>query len=94
MTPTEITALARQYSEQNPPQCTDYKLRRNGIDLNAKMVFEPFLRWICEKYCVVEKEKVIDKYNAIVFLNEIGYQDRLDLLESLFGKELFNQAEQ
>lgn len=56
MTNSKINALAREYSELNAPDVEDEALRENGIWLNSKKVFEPFLAWVSERYFLVEKK--------------------------------------
>ncbi len=36
-----------------------------------------------------QREAIKAKYEAIIYLNQIGYQDKLDLLEWLFSKDFF-----
>lgn len=89
MKPEEIDKLARAYAMES---ASGYALDSN-VDFMIKCV-TAFLQWLSDTHCVVEKEKVKSKYKYISFLRQIGYQDRLDLLESLFDKETFNEAEQ
>ena len=99
MTDQEIKDLARKYAEENPPQTEDEVLKQNGIGLNAKMVFEPFLRWLTKTHCIVSREKVISEIKAAQKeLNEpskpmlkftLGYV--CGLLHNLFGSNLFEE---
>lgn len=89
----EIERLAKEYAELNPPSTQDEKLKENGINLNAKMVFESFLQWLVKTHCIVPKEKVIEKYSVC----KMGYNEceavdlgyAMGILEELFGTELF-----
>lgn len=105
MTDQELQQLAREYAEQNPPQTEDEVLKQNGIELNAKMVFEPFLRWLTKTHCIVSRDVAIaeysdakakrDLYMSATCTNAIERRaidhsnGRMYELNTLFGKSTF-----
>ena len=95
MTPEQIKALAREYAESHAPAIKNDKLRADAITLNAEGVFEPFLRGLNSRYCIVEREKVMEKYKREMPFYEESDDSQIvvDTLESIFGEEMFNQNE-
>lgn len=99
MTDQEIEQIAREYSEQNPPQTEDEKLKEFGMFLNATEVFEPFLYWLTKTHCIVNKEKVQKHHKDYAFLarKHPKASERhlaeviLEELRDLFGTELFEE---
>lgn len=63
--------------------------------------YEVLLRWLNEKYCIVEREEIFRLYNNAKMLewdssrdfNIIG-QAAKKVLEELFGTSMFNQDEE
>lgn len=82
MTEEQIKVIAQEYAT------SDGKTNEIVAD-----ICEAFLYCLKDRCCIVEKEKVMEKYNAIKFLNQVGSQDRLDLLEDLFDSSMFHQKE-
>lgn len=82
MTDTEITFLARVYAEKDG----------NFVQIDQDDA-EDFLRWLCDRYCLVEKKEVlnlIETHRAESKGLDNGgrewffYKGRLDLLKNLF----------
>ncbi|MCM1219650.1 MAG: hypothetical protein NC548_34655 [Lachnospiraceae bacterium] len=82
MTEEQIKAIAEEYATSDGVT--------NEI---VSDICQAFLYRLKDCYCIVEKEKVMEKYNAIKFLNQVGCQDRLDLMEDLFGTSMFKPKE-
>ncbi len=104
MTDKQITALAREYAEEafkTGPHNNDIKsLRKFAIKLTTEGM-EKHLRWLCERYCLVKKERVIAELKAVdlsikaalTFTLKVGEVDmaKKELLHALFpdlGKEV------
>lgn len=100
MTDTEITALAREYAEEctNPSgfsKATYEEMVEERVE-NASYV----LRWLCDRYCLVEKSKVEEEYHEAnicrTHVERYGAQwgaltAKMAILERLFpdlGKEV------
>lgn len=102
MTEDQIKAIAEEYARLNPPSTNDEKLRQDGICLNAKMVFEPFLRFLNDRYCIAEREKVVKSYDAYVYLSKEHpipserEKSRIVVkaIADLFGTSMSNQNEE
>ncbi len=86
MTEKEIETLAREYVADVYDGDTDFQPEA-----------ECMLKWLSERYEIVEKEKIREEYAEIETKlhredNPIGFYDRynaqLDLLESLFPQTL------
>lgn len=69
MTDEQITALAREYAEEmvKSPEFEKLSdgLKKNMLELNTDYVAEIF-RWLCERYCLVEKEVVNNTYQKAI----------------------------
>lgn len=97
MTEDRIKAIAEEYAELNAPNINDEILRQDGIYLNATMVFEPFLRFLNDRYCIVEREKVMELYRDSEKLMDVypsmsnGFANKLTTMEHLFGTSMFNE---
>lgn len=93
MTDQELKDLARKYAEENPPQTEDEVLKQKGIELNAKMVFEPFLHWLTKTHCVVSRKDVKEWVeNASDFMPSFNLKVAMQIgAKRLFGTELFDE---
>lgn len=74
----------------------DYTIVREGEvpEPRSTLVYDEtyeLLEWLTDNYFIVEKNKVIEKYKAIRYLNQLGCQDRLELLEEIFGADAFKK---
>lgn len=73
MNDDQITALAREYAEEEAKgtavDALPNGLKENVIQRNADH-FEKHLRWLLRRYCLVEKSKVIIKYKNMKRLEE------------------------
>ena len=63
--------------------------------------YEMLLQWLNEKYCIVEREKVMEDVNKLlhgIFPDDMEttmyLKGREDVLKSLFGTSMFNQNEE
>lgn len=53
--------------------------------------YEVLIQWLNEKYCIVDREKVMEIYNESGGKHDWPTEyGRKEALESLFGKEMFN----
>lgn len=95
MTDQELQQLAREYAEQLPPQTEDEVLKQNGIELNAKKVFEPFLRWLTKTHCIVSRETILSQHTYYMQrMKEVSSTRQTNrakaiALEAAFGTEIF-----
>ncbi len=64
MTDKELEALAREYAESNIPNGVDENYSRSIIYSDGEM-FGRFLRWLSERYEIVNKERIREEYNKI-----------------------------
>lgn len=99
MTPEEITALAREYAEENVKQPEDMSnsLHNEYLKLFAHEA-EELIRFLLRRYSLVKKANIENIYKGILVQldpKNFGYsaynQGRKEILESLFpelGKEV------
>ena len=98
MTDTEITALAREYAEEEAKgtavDTLPNGLKENVIQLNADH-FEKHLRFLLSRYCLVEKSEVevhlrsarqLEKDAAALKIKQLGHvgRTRCELIKALF----------
>lgn len=100
MTEEEITALAREYAEdmakgpefEGLPNC----LKANVLELNADYVAGIF-RWLCERFCLVEKSKIKEMWKEITNLylahQHITYDGARYLFNEVFFPEIAKEVE-
>ena len=97
MTDDDIRKLAQSYVDElfYGDDMSDQENIENKND--ALVLCLAFVGHIMEKHCIVEKEKVREKY-ALYKMGyteceglELGYV--MDALEEIFGRELFNDTE-
>lgn len=100
MTNQEITALAREYAEEeNPIGSYGDNMFERGMDLSiSRGEAERVLTWLTHRYYLVEKSKVENIYKGILVQQDpknFGYsaynQGKKELLKSIFpeiGKEV------
>ena len=104
MTPETITAIAREYAEEeNPIESYGDNMFERGMDLSiSRGEAERVLTWLTRRFCLVEKCKVEEEYKRALETNRKGKETcahslctmgsaRKVLLESLFpdlGKEV------
>ena len=60
MTDKEISAIAQEYANETIRQTKD-GFRKLAVKLKAKTI-RKFLQWLLYRYCLVEKDKVIETY--------------------------------
>lgn len=97
MTDAEITTLAREYAEVGNP-ISDYEENNNmeyrDADLDmCKGYAESVIRWLCERYCLVEKEKLRairwrKAYSAEDIRSKFTEECLIDALFPDLGKEV------
>lgn len=99
MNESEITALTREYAEENVKQPEDMSnsLHNEYLKLFAHEA-EELIRFLLRRYCLVDKSKVKNIHNGILVQldpKNFGYspynQGRMDVIKSLFpdlGKEV------
>ena len=89
MTDEEIRKLAREYRQHASYPFEDMT--------EAKLTAIDVIKWLSEKFCIVEKEKVNGFWHEIttLYLNggKITYDGARFMFRSLFSKELFNDTE-
>lgn len=96
-TPEEIKSIAREYA-----RCTcigTFDAQQRAEDEKVEYDFAlPVLEWLCERYCLVEKSEVKERYDESKLRSKSGLKfdiitgnSRVSLLESLFGKSLFEE---
>lgn len=96
MTDSEITALAREYAEEEakgtaveslPDGFKEYVIQRNANQ------FEKHLRWLLRRFCLVEKEAVRKEYHEIkLALGDGGHsewEDDINMEKEALLKSLF-----
>lgn len=89
------TALAREYAEYatkadaGDPNLSDADI--NGIKRDVAEYAEGIIRWLSQRFCLVEKSKVENIHKGILVQldpKRFGYspynQGRMDVIESLF----------
>lgn len=97
----QLFALVSEYME-------GVTAKYDGIEIMPERtmaaVIRPFMRWICDRFCLVEKSKVEKEYKSAKHDSKMAHRERLytmlavagarkALLESLFpeiGKEVEN----
>ena len=99
MTEEDIRKLSEECAlyYQGRPSHKGYELsNRLTIEGYAKMA----LKWLSEKFCIVEKEKIKALYskmeldgNHVDSDNDWAIYEAMDELEKIFGSELFNDTE-
>ena len=74
------------------------------MEMPARDVYDTacaIIKWLCEKYCIVEREKVVEedyKLRHGIFPDDMEttmyIKGREDILKDLFGTSIFNQNEE
>lgn len=90
MTEEEIRKLADRYVRENGITPTQAYYENKRI-LEADDVL-PILRWLSDKFCIVEKEKV-KNFLELSEVHALDSIDAVEFIEDIFGKELFNETE-
>ena len=91
--PEEIKKIAREYAES-----VSYG---DAEDPSIQIEYDfalPVIEWLCERYCIVPKSNVKERYDESKLRSKSGLKfdiitgnSRVSLLESLFGKSLFEE---
>lgn len=87
MTEDQIKAIAKDYAKENG----------GNIVFPIRIIAEEVLRWLTNDYCIVEREKVIEKYNEVKAINDVCddlFADDRAVFHYLFGTSMFNQDEE
>lgn len=108
MTDPEITALAREYAEEEAKGTAVESLpdgfKENVIQRNADH-FEKHLRWLTRRLCLVEKERVKYEYHEAkftcgnvdpcsdTFVSSLAQKSVLERLFPEIAKEINNEKE-
>ncbi len=95
MNQTEIEAIACEYAESVHPKSegkgweipTDnqFEVWRRVVEYDVETLFEPFLRWLSERYDIVSKEKIKKERETAEWT---GNEGGLYVLKMLFPQTL------
>lgn len=98
MIPEQIRQIAEEYAEFINPDAPSSSLPKGRLKIRQgciEFVYIPLLEYLNERYCLVERSKVVEMYQqAQVFYEdskETYWAGQADFCESLFGSETFNK---
>lgn len=98
MIPDQIRQIAEEYAE------AEDVMSYANHDMNVFFV-ERFMKWLAERYCVVERSKVVEMYECytqnIQASHKLGLTHAEDIakgscatMRDIFGSETFNKKEE
>lgn len=100
MTPEQIRQIAEEYAEFINPDAPSSSLSKGRLRVRqgcVEFVYIPLLKYLNKYYCLVERSKVMQKYNELKTLNEACndlFADDTLMFHWLFGTSMFNQDEE